>query len=59
VALNERREEPSFIAMEFIEGIALDEKMRAERLGVTKLLDIATQIADALDAARGARNCPS
>ncbi len=51
VALNERREEPSFIAMEFIEGIALDEKMRAERLGVTKLLDIATQIADALDAA--------
>ncbi len=41
----------SFIAMELLEGQNLDEKLRAGPLPTDKLLDIAIQLADALDAA--------
>jgi serine/threonine protein kinase/Tol biopolymer transport system component len=41
----------SFIAMEFIEGQPLDRYLAQHRLELDELLDIAIQIADALDAA--------
>ena len=40
-----------FIAMEFIEGDDLSKRIRRGSLGVDEILDIAMQIADALDAA--------
>ena len=42
---------PSFIAMELLEGQNLDQKLRSGPLPVDRLLDIAIQLADALDAA--------
>src|SRR5947209_210993 len=41
----------SFIAMELLEGQNLDEKLRSGPMPTDKLLDIAIQLADALDAA--------
>jgi eukaryotic-like serine/threonine-protein kinase len=41
----------SFIAMELLEGQSLDTKLAAGPLPLEKLLDISTQLADALDAA--------
>ena len=41
----------SFIAMEYIEGEGLDRKITGRPLPISDLLDIATQIADALDEA--------
>ncbi len=41
----------SFIAMELLEGQNLDQKLRTGPLPVDRLLDIAIQLADALDAA--------
>jgi eukaryotic-like serine/threonine-protein kinase len=40
-----------FIAMEFVEGISLDRKIVGRALSVAELVDIAIQIADALDEA--------
>ncbi len=40
-----------FIAMEYIEGEALDKKIDGQPLSMSELLDIAIQIADALDEA--------
>lgn len=40
-----------FIAMEFVDGITLGEKMQSEQLSVSEILSFAVQIADALDAA--------
>jgi serine/threonine protein kinase len=40
-----------FIAMEFVEGESLDHHIGAQPLAISTLLDIATQIADALDEA--------
>src|SRR6185295_18730247 len=40
-----------FIAMEFVEGEPLDKKIDGRALPVTELIDIAIQIADALDEA--------
>ena len=44
---------PSFIAMELLEGQNLDERLHAGPLPTDRLLDIAIQLADALDAAHG------
>jgi serine/threonine protein kinase len=41
----------SFIAMEFLEGMSLDSKLASGALPVNKLLEVAIQLADALDAA--------
>ena len=41
----------SFIAMELLEGQNLDQKLRTGLLPIDRLLDIAIQLADALDAA--------
>src|SRR5690349_3452428 len=40
-----------FIAMELLDGAALEERLRAGALPISELLDIAIQAADALDAA--------
>jgi len=40
-----------FIAMEFVDGITLGEKMQSEQLSVSAIINFAVQIADALDAA--------
>jgi len=42
-----------FIAMELLEGMALDSYLAAGRVSSDKVLDWAIQIADALDAAHG------
>ena len=42
---------PSFIAMELLEGQSLDQKLYTGPLPTDRLLDIAIQLADALDAA--------
>ena len=46
-------EEQTFIAMELLEGQSLDQKLSAGPLPADRLLDIAIQLADALDAAHG------
>src|SRR3954465_5560047 len=38
-----------FIAMEYVEGHGLDKKISGQPIGMNELLDIAIQIADALD----------
>src|SRR5215475_6661166 len=43
-----------FIAMEYVEGVTLREYLRAHRLKLHEVLDIATQVAAALDAAHEA-----
>ncbi len=43
--------EQSFIAMELIEGQGLDTKLSGNSLPLDRLLDVSTQLADALDAA--------
>jgi len=43
----------SFIAMELLEGQNLDQKLRSAPLPTDRLLEIAIQLADALDAAHG------
>jgi Serine/threonine protein kinase len=48
-----RTEDSTFIATEFIEGVTLRHRMR-QRLKLTEVLDIATQIASALVAAHAA-----
>jgi len=40
-----------FMAMEFLEGMTLKHRIQTKRFKVAEILDIATQIADALDAA--------
>jgi len=40
-----------FIAMEYVEGQPLDRKIGGRSLGVSEILDIAIQVADALDEA--------
>ena len=52
-ALGENGVSQSFIAMELLEGQNLDQKLRTGPLPTDKLLDIAIQLADALDAAHG------
>src|SRR2546430_4646257 len=43
-----------FIAMEYVEGVTLREHLRVHRLKLHEVLDIATQVAAALDAAHEA-----
>src|SRR5438067_10058149 len=43
-----------FIAMEYVEGVTLREHLRVHRLKLHEVLDIATQVATALDAAHEA-----
>jgi len=50
-AANESGEKQSFIAMELLEGQSLDQKLRLGPLPTEQLLEIAIQLADALDAA--------
>ena len=50
-APSESGEAQSFIAMELLEGQNLDQKLRTGPLPTDRLLDIAIQLADALDAA--------
>jgi serine/threonine protein kinase/dipeptidyl aminopeptidase/acylaminoacyl peptidase len=47
----EKADDQSFIAMELLEGQSLDQKLASGPLPVDGLLDIAIQLADALDAA--------
>src|SRR5438309_9579899 len=42
-----------FIAMEYVEGVPLEQKIDGRPLPIGESLDIATQIADALDEAHG------
>jgi serine/threonine protein kinase len=44
-----------FIAMEFVEGQSLDALVKQGPLGVSRIADIAVQVADALDAAHARR----
>ena len=44
-----------FIAMEYIEGGSLDAVMKRQRLEIPQIVDIAAQVADALDAAHVCR----
>ncbi len=44
-----------FIAMEFIEGGSLDSVLKARRLEIPQIVDLAAQVADALDAAHAYR----
>jgi serine/threonine protein kinase len=50
-AAGENGEQQSFIAMELLEGQSLDQKLPAGPLPLDRLLEIAIQLADALDAA--------
>ena len=50
-ATNESGEKQSFISMELLEGQSLDQKLRLGPLPTGQLLEIAIQLADALDAA--------
>src|SRR5208337_3044300 len=47
----EKADDQSFIAMELLEGQSLDHKLGSGPLPLDRLLDIAIQLADALDAA--------
>jgi len=49
-----RTDETTFLAMEFVDGITLRDHMRIQRLKLSEVLDIATQIAAALVAAHAA-----
>jgi serine/threonine protein kinase len=51
VEKSENEDTPSFIAMELLEGQSLDQKLYTGPLPTDRLLDIAIQLADALDAA--------
>ena len=44
-----------FIAMEFIEGGSLDSVLKTRRLEIPQIVDLAAQVADALDAAHACR----
>jgi eukaryotic-like serine/threonine-protein kinase len=44
-----------FIATEYVDGVTLREHMRTHRIKLHEVLDIATQISAALDAAHEAR----
>jgi serine/threonine protein kinase len=44
-----------FIAMEFVEGQALDAEVKQGPLEISRVVEIAVQVADALDAAHGQR----
>ena len=43
----------NFIAMEYVEGVSLDEKIAGKPLSVSEIIQIGMQIADALDEAHG------
>jgi len=47
----EKADNQSFIAMELLEGQSLDQKLASGPLPIDRLLDVAIQLADALDAA--------
>jgi serine/threonine protein kinase len=44
-----------FIAMEYIDGGSLDSVLKTQRLEITQIVDLAVQVADALDAAHACR----
>ena len=44
-----------FIAMEYIEGGSLDSVVKTRRLEISQIVDLAAQVADALDAAHACR----
>ncbi len=54
VSLNDKGSEPSFIAMEYVPGQALGDKPDGATLPVSEIINLAAQIADALDAAHAA-----
>jgi serine/threonine protein kinase len=53
--VGETEEGRPFIAMEFIEGGSLDAVLKARRLEIPQVVDLAAQVADALDAAGACR----
>jgi serine/threonine protein kinase len=52
-ATSQTGEAQSFIAMELLEGQSLEQKLFSGPLPIDRLLDVALQLADALDAAHG------
>jgi serine/threonine protein kinase len=53
--VGETEEGLPFIAMEFIEGGSLDSVLKKRRLEIPQIVDLAVQVADALDAAHACR----
>jgi serine/threonine protein kinase len=53
--VGETEEGLPFIAMEFIEGGTLDSVLKTRRLEIPQIVDLAAQVADALDAAHACR----
>ena len=53
--VGETEEGVPFIAMEFIEGGSLDSVLKKRRLEIPQIVDLAAQVADALDAAHACR----
>src|SRR3954467_155881 len=46
-----KHENQSFIAMEFLDGMTLNHRIAGRPMGIVPLLEVAIEIADALDAA--------
>jgi serine/threonine protein kinase len=53
--VGETQDGQPYIAMEFIEGGSLDDRLQKQRLDTSQIVSLAAQVADALDAAHASR----